>query len=97
MKWKVCFPLLNSFGKTWLKEIQEEYIEWADVMWDAKKANDLTQKIGMCFKVEKFKYWEKYLIHFDERETLGILFLLIKHGVAFETCISSARTALLNR
>ena len=35
------FPLFNSFGKIWLKEIQEECIEWDDRLWGAKNTNDL--------------------------------------------------------
>ena len=35
------FPLFNSFGKIWWKEIQEECIEWDDRLWDAKNTNDL--------------------------------------------------------
>lgn len=51
------FPLFNSFGKIWLKEIQEECIEWDDVLWDAKNTNDLRmEKIGNRFEAEQFKY-----------------------------------------
>ena len=35
------FPLFNSFGKIWWKEIQEECLEWDDRLWDAKNTNDL--------------------------------------------------------
>lgn len=44
-----------------LKEKQEEYIEWDDIIWDAKNTDGLRmKKIGICFKVELFKCWEKY-------------------------------------
>lgn len=35
------------------KEIQEECIEWDDVMWNANKTNDLRmEKIGGCFIIK---------------------------------------------
>lgn len=78
-----------------LKEEQEEYIEWDDVMWDAKNTDGLRmKKIGICFKVELFKCWEKIFIL--RREKLFILFLLIKNRLDLEACILSGRRALLN-
>lgn len=73
------FPLFNSFGKIWFREIQEECIEWDDVMWDAKNTDDLRmEKIENCLKVRAIQILrKKYLIQFDEKESLVILFLLV--------------------
>lgn len=48
-------------------------------MWDAKNTDDLRmEKIENCLKVRAIQILrKKYLIQFDEKEILVILFLLV--------------------